>query len=419
MSNAVILSSNVAPVVPFADSEVSFDYLTVGINDLRAVPRANANKKSKRQEMNFEVAGEEMVATERMVGSLLARFGFSNSIFDYFSHEEVFNRISTVKSNDRIRLCIERDHKTRAGKLLGVSNPAKPLVSYEELMGLLGRYNAENVTYANGIVESTHTPRVGSSVFEVGGDKIANRFMMQIPIDGYGSPSLYLSLLRQVCSNGMIGYSKAFKSTLALGKGGDDVAPMLTRALDGFGNDEGYAALRSRVEESANSWASVNEAHSLYETLTKQYANKAIEDNNGQTPTSATKILGYLNAPKDGSAIHGHEGIGSQLLTAFHRMTGDISSLYGIANIDSLSVKRKQTLPVKCTVYDLVNFATEVSTHYANASGARAIQAWVGSLVSAEYDMEGTRDKLTDFADFHIKSRLESGLTGSARQMAV
>lgn len=56
----------------------------------------------------------------------------------------------------------------------------------------------------------------------------------------------------------------AFRSTLALGRGNDDVIYSIVRAWDGCGNDEGYAALRQRFEAAAKSWASVYDAQSLY-----------------------------------------------------------------------------------------------------------------------------------------------------------
>lgn len=125
-------------------------------------------------------------------------------------------------------------------------------------------YNGGDITYCDGVVESTHTPRIGSNEFEIGNDRFWNRFVMSAPIDSYGQPSIYLSLLRQVCTNGMIAYAPTFRSTLALGRGEDNVTFSIVRALDGFGNLEGYAALRQRFEAAGKSWASVYEAQSLY-----------------------------------------------------------------------------------------------------------------------------------------------------------
>jgi hypothetical protein len=49
----------------------------------------------------------------------------------------------------------------------------------------------------------------------------------------------------------MIGCAKAFRSSLALGRGDDDVNYSIVRTLDGFGNDEGFAALRQRFSVAA------------------------------------------------------------------------------------------------------------------------------------------------------------------------
>jgi len=345
------------------------------------------------------VHDEPLEATDRFWVSLFARYGFNRAFFRYFDHAEVFERISAKESQDRMRVCIERDDKS-GNKLLGVSNPTKPIVPHGELIDLLNRYEGEGITYANGIVESTHRPRVGNN-FDVAGDMFSHRFVMSTPIDGYGQPNLYLSLLRLICTNGMIGYSRAFRSTLALGKGNDDVSHNITRALDGFNNDEGFAVMRQRMEAATTSWASVYETTSLYKLLTKLHHGRQL---NVDDPTlkDAPVAQGYLTA----GGIGTDDPVGSPLIKSFHGMTGDTSRLYGLANLDSLSIKRQRTLPVRCTVYDALNFATEVATHYAKPEGSRQLNAWVGGLISNEYDMENTKEGLTDFQDFFIERKL-------------
>jgi hypothetical protein len=64
-------------------------------------------------------------------------------------------------------------------------------------------------------------------------------------------------------------------------------------------------------------------------------------------------------------------------------------------------------------MYELMNFATEVSSHHAEAAGSRRLAGWFGTTVSNEFDLEGTRDQFGDFADFHMGKKLSSGLTGS------
>ncbi len=178
----------------------------------------------------------------------------------------------------------------------------------------------------------------------------------------------------------MVGYAKTFRSTLALGRGDDDVNYSIVRALDGFGNDEGYAALRQRFDAASKSWASVYEANSLYKNLLKLHSRKQIGWDGG----SASGNDGIANLMQNESAEQSltdePDEIGSPMLTAFHRMTGDVSQIYGLANVDALSVKRQRTLPVNCTVYDLLNFVSEVATHHADVQGSRASQAWLGTL---------------------------------------
>lgn len=391
--------------------DCTFDYDFLSVGDLR-VETTEDPKTGKIRVEKVLVKDEPLKPTERFWTSLYARFGFNSAVHKYFSHHEVFQRISEVEKQDRMRLCIERDANNQ-GTLLGVSNPNKPIVVFDELMDMLGRYNGQHVMYHNGVVESTHTPRSGANQFAVSGDDFVNRFMLATPIDGYGAPNIYLSLLRLACENGVVGYTKAFRSSLALGKADDDVSPSLTRALDGFGNDEGYAAIRQRIEAAVGSWCSVYESASLYKLLVKLHARRAIEDMGGLALNKAPKLAALLDTVPVVTHAEQEEGVGSPILKAFHALTGDTSRLYGLANLDALSVKRQRALPVKCKVYDAINFATEVATHYAKPEGARMLQAWVGGLVTEEYDMEGTADKFGDFADFHITQKSAEGITGS------
>jgi hypothetical protein len=53
-------------------------------------------------------------------------------------------------------------------------------------------------------------------------------------------------------------------------------------------------------------------------------------------------------------------------------------------------------------VYDLLNFTSELATHHADPWTSRALQAHIGQMVSDEYDMEGTAQKMQEFNDFLI-----------------
>ena len=94
---------------------------------------------------------------------------------------------------------------------------------------------------------------------------------------------------------------------------------------------------------------------------------------------------------------------GSRLFSSFHTMTGDLSHIYGLANLDALSAKRQRTLPAACKVYDLLNFASEVATHHAGPKQEQSLQAYIGGLISDEYDLENTADQYGDWRDFFVQ----------------
>lgn len=329
------------------------------------------------------VDGEPLRTSKRFWTSIQCRFGFSPNVFRYFDHDEVFKRISERAPNNKIRYCIERDadHK---GTLLAVTNPNAAAIRNDQLHDVLSKYGAQDVTYSNGIVRSTHKPRVGASPFTIAGDEFINQFVIDTPIDGFGRPSIYLSMLRLVCSNGAIGYGKAFRSEISGGKTDDELGFALTRAMEGFNNEEGYAAMRDRFNSAAHSWASVNESQRLYRLLTSLAHSGSLEKKGREHV--------------DGEVIE----TASPVFHNYHNMTGDINEIYGISNLDTMSTKRQRTLPSACKVYDLINFATEIASHHSHEFGGRKLQAYVGDLISSEYDLEGTVDRFNDYRDFFI-----------------
>ena len=345
----------------------TFDYGYTKVRDLYAVGERR-RKFGKTTISTIMVEGEKTVPTKRFWRSFFVRFGISDSVFRYFEPTEVFQRISERAPDDLLRYCLERDHE-RPPRLLAVSHPNRAVIRYAEVLDLASRHGGHDPKYADGIVTTTHTPRSGDQPFQIGGDRFQHRFVLETPVDGFSHPKIYLSLLRQVCTNGLVGYTRAFRSDVSLGK---DIAHCIGRALETYDNGEGYAALRQRFESAQTSWASVRECLQLYKSLIKVKERKDV--------TSDT------------------------LMRDFYRMTGNLNELYGLANLDALSSKRQRVLPARFRVYHLLNFASEIATHHSTAEGARTMQAYIGSLISDEYDMEGTAETVTEFADFFVQS---------------
>lgn len=407
-----------------------FDYMTCRVCDLKPT----AHKKGERTEIStVEIDGRVCKPSPRFMVSLGAKYGFGPSIYRWFEPEEVFKRISERANSDRIRVCVEQRGENQE-TLLGVSNPGSVLIHHDELLGLLSDYGVKvddadygqrswprsggsidpnglrvgvvggdqtdahgnlfappeipSLVYDEGIVRSVHSPR-NSQSYNIGGDGFENKFVLDIPIDAYGKPSAYLMLLRQICSNGSIGYSRVFRADLSLGKGEDSFEYALVRAMEGYNNEEGFSALRERMESATNSWASIAEVNKVYKGLVRLH-------HKGEARVSQK----YLTDAKgdDGGALMD----GSPLITSFHNLVGDLSRAYGLANLDALGVKRQRTLPAGCKMYELLNFLSETATHHATPAGARSLQAMNGDFLSAEFDLEGTVDKFGDWKDFLV-----------------
>ena len=319
---------------------------------------------------HVEINDEAFEPSDRFWKSFFARFGISQSIFRYYSHSEVFSRIADRSKDSTIRYCAVRRPGKDGGRLLGISLPGKPLITYTAATELLQKHRVSHYYFdSDGVVTSEHAPLSGDRWHTVGPDRFAHRYRLRVPIDGFGRPQIHLMVVREVCSNGLVGFAPAFRSELA---GGDNIAHTIDRALTSFDNGDGYSALKQRLGMAQKSWASIHEAHKLYRLLSSLRGSGDIKE--------------------------------AAVITQFHSITGDVSKLYGIASADCLSVKQQQTLPCDCRVMDLLNFASELSTHHASPSGAGKLEVYCGSLLSRHYDLEGTAETVTSFADFFVGS---------------
>ena len=352
------------------NAQTTFSYGLARVSELGIETTRNETS-GKLNVSHLQVEGQRVAASPRFWTSFFHRFGISDTVFKYFDHGEVFQRIAERGKGDTVRYCIERDSQG-LGTLLAVSNPQRPVIDHAQVHDLVMRYGGQNVSYDKGVITSFHVPRSGDGEFQIGGDEFKHRFVMDTPIDGFGQPKIYLSLLRMICSNGAIGYSPTFRSEIPVGK---DVAYCIARALESYDNGDGYAALRQRFQSAQKSWASLYECHQLYKIVVRMLDQAALTR--------------------------------ESVLNDFYRVTGNANSIYGLANLDALTTKRQRVLPAKCRVYDLINFASELATHHTKAGGNRLLQAYIGTLLSDEYDMEGTAERLTDFNDFFVASSPE------------
>ena len=372
-------------VIKIGKDVPQFDYVESAISDVKVKGSYNAQGAFKVSEVT--VGSLSAKPTQRFWDSLCSRFGFAPSIYKYFSHAEVYKRVSeklgatdAKKSKDAVRVAYEKPTGSDAPQLLAVSNPKKNIVFDHTLARVLEHSVPQMLTYRPGVVISRHKLKREID-FDIGGDMHSGQITLETPIDGYGIPALYLTLLRQVCVNGAVAYSSAFRSGIIIGKG-DSPEYTLERTLAAYNNEDGFSALKDRFLVAQNSQASAWECRKLGKMLWK------LGDGDFKREFVQTLPEGQRKA------------IRNRLCECLMQKTGDLRMLYGVAQLDSVSEKRMRTLPSKCRVYDLLNFASEVATHQINADSARTLNAFTGDLVSKEYDLEGSAQDYVDFDAF-------------------
>lgn len=305
--------------------------------------------------------GQRVIASARFWRSLSVRCGLNESVFRYFEPDEVFARISERSGARQLRFTLE--HGAEADpRLLGVTDVSAPVIDIEGARALLSAHGAQRVTYQDGRISSMHVPASGPGGFRIGPDDFENRFSLELPLDGLGEPRIYTVLLRLICANGAVAQKAIFQSDVRLG---DDPWHAVDRALASYADADGFSAMRQRFESAQRSWASLDEVRSLEHVLT--------------------------------TMCWGHEHGGADRRSAFQRMVGDLPGIYGVASLEAISPKRRRLLPSRCRVYDLLNFASELSTHHAPPAAAARIHVWIGDTIASEFDLEGSAQEVSDF----------------------
>lgn len=304
-----------------------------------------------------------VAATDRFWTSLFRRCGFTDGVFRYFSAAEVFSRITERDRGSGLRFAVEGAPQRR-DRLLAVTSPRAPMLTKDDALAVVRSNGGEQLRYTDGCLYSTHVPADGPNPFRLGPDRFEQRFSLEVPLDGLGAPAIYVVLLRLVCANGAVGMQRALRSEVRIGDRPDHA---LDRALSSFGNADGFSAMRQRFESAQRSWASLEEVRSLESILLRS---------------------GW-----------GNEERAPERRGAWNRMTGDLHGIYGVTALDGISPKRRRLLPARCRMYDLLNFASEVSTHHAPPGLARKLDGWIGSAIIDEFDLEGSAKEVNDFEE--------------------
>ena len=365
--------------------DVRIEHCIVPLNTLKVdYPRdSKVSKSRKKLDAATSITlhdGRKFGVCGRFWSSFCSLHNLSRSIFDYYSHAEIFERITSVRGH-MVRITAQgqggqEDRPIASGTLVACTSPTKPVLLIKDANDLIERYSGQKALYHDGMVTASFDAPFPQQ-FKVAEDEFKTRFLMQMPIDGYGLPSAYLELLRVKSQTSAVGLSKAFKTVFQLGKDDNGLSYVLDRAMRTFNNEEGYHAFKLRLETATKSWASFYEAGAIREVILQ------------------TLIADGFEAPQR-----------MEILKGFDNMCGNPLTYYGMAGANELSQRKAKTIPVQATVYDLFNFATEVATHHLKAPEFKMkVNAWVGgTMANGEYDLEGTLETAPEFKDFFLTS---------------
>ena len=317
--------------------------------------------------------GRKFQVSSRFWVSFASLFNLGINLFAYFSYDEVFARL-TEKKGKSVRITMEGSNGTmETGMMLSCTDPSKPLLKVEEVRTLVHLHDGVNAMYEAGIVQASFKAPYPQE-FSIGNSTFTTRFMVQLPVDGYGLPNAYLELQRGATQAVITGATKAFKTMFQLGKDDTSLTTVLDRVMTTFNNEEGYHTFKIRLEAATKSWASFYEAGQLHDL-----------------------IEAVLEA--DQFELDQKSGI----LKQFNNVVGNPLSYYGVTGSNELSQRKAKTIPVQATVFDLFNFVTEVNTHYVTTrAGRQRLNEWIGMKIAEEYDLEGTCDTNPEFKDFFL-----------------
>lgn len=327
----------------------------------------------------IKVEGKNYQATDRFCQSLWTRFGLNRSIFTIMDPGEVFSRLAERHPQALTVLT------TIENRALALSARTSPRISPEmltQLFDMPGIYNGVRGVQdlrlsAEGVIQTTHS--LPDPEVQIHSEGFKYQFLFETPIDGYGSPVGYISLLRLICSNGLVAYRPAFRSIFKVGgEGNEQLVLSLYRIINSFANDEGCEALNQRIGKAMITAPSVSEYGALRGLLVNELRDK----------DDVVPVLDLLDTK-----------------------LGSISHLYSVASVTDLDPKRARSMPMRGTLADVINICTEMATHYPErVKDPNKLHAWVGLLVQESYDLEDVKSLGEPRGDVAPRERYMTGV---------
>ena len=293
----------------------------------------------------------------------------SEQFFDYFTYDEVFNRIREKTDSPLAAICLE--YVPDSGNHFygyGISR-SNSQTRFDSVMEVLNKKSDDlrDFRFQNGVVYAEYRAKDPIANFNIAGDDYNGYFQIQTPIDGLGIPLTYIAAEREVCTNGAVAISPVFRSTF---KVESDGVKTLETIIDSYRNEDGFIQLRNRFQNADLSYLSMREAFKISKLFSNIMKNN---DANTKMHTAVWK---------------------------FSDMLGDFAEDLGIASLSQVSDKVASSIPMRPSVLSMIQLLTECSSHYLEGRDAIKIHSFVGGLISNNYDLELSKNHMGEYDAF-------------------
>lgn len=293
--------------------------------------------------------GREYRYSKRFFSSLARKMKFSTNVFNYFSPQEFLSRVAERHPDLRFQATFDN----HTGEILGVVDPEKKLLPAHLACKVIAEDpRTRKITYREGIWEAEMMLDEKFSVPRAG--DYYRKLQLNYPVDGVGMPSIYLATVRVVCSNGAVAVASAFRTDIEVN---DESGTHLGKLIKSFSNDYGFSVMGERLIAAQNTIASVNELLNIDALIAANVSDKS----------AYRRIHDRLND-----------------------IAGDPCYQYGVTSLQSIPRKKQTLLPVACSVNDLLNICSELTTHHGEIlHRPQAFNEKTGQMLSQEFDLEG------------------------------
>ena len=339
-------------MIPLGDFIRRFDFETVGLDELQPITVEGAIK-------GVRIGNEAYFVKTRFMKTMMGIFGFAESLFQYFSPEELFARILERQKETALRLCIDR----KLMQINGVRKPEKEFLPMPNVCNIIRedpRLTSISYEPETALMEST------LALDEVWGipqdSNYRNQLHFSYRVDQCQTPTIALGLFRLVCTNGMIALKRCFETALVIEK---NHGSHLRQLLKSFNNRNGFDVLRERMVIAQHTKASVNE------------------------------FLGVVN--KIRICIKDPLPFEERL----HSIAGNPETQYGQTSLEEIRSRHRRELPAQASIMDLVNVLTEIATHIVPDKRFQ-LCTYATSMLANEFDLEGLAENKNPARQFYL-----------------